>query len=263
MPGPRASSAVPVAIVAPWRATALDLRLLGLGLAARRMARRHRPAAEEHRAHDAQHGAARRARWRRRGSARSSPAPACVAASSIIARPRNGPNGGSAASASPATANIDPQRLEVASAAVQRHLVDRAAPVLQGADGDEQRGLDEPVADDEDGDTGKPGLAEQRDAAEQDPHVRDGGEGDKPLEVALGGAHDRRRAALWPARGRAARRAAPRRAAPTGRRTLSSTRAPRRRGRARSSPPRRAGRSTSAPRRRRRPSRSGRGRSRP
>ena len=87
------------------------------------------------------------------------PRPCSVAASSIIARPRKGPKGGAAASASPHTAKSGAERRQVAPAAVQRRLVDALAAVLEDADGDEEPGLDEPVADHEDGHAGQPGMS--------------------------------------------------------------------------------------------------------
>ena len=56
--------------------------------------------------------------------------PRCVAASSIRARPRNGPKGGSAASASPRDGGQHPEPRMGAPAAEERQLLQRAVAVL-------------------------------------------------------------------------------------------------------------------------------------
>jgi hypothetical protein len=150
--------------------------------------RRLRPAAEEDRAHDAQDSAADQ----RAGDDEDRRDPAATLRGRGVfdqCAAQEGAEGRQGGQGQAADGEHRPQGLQVAPAPVERRLVDRAAAQLEGAHGDEERGLDEPVADDEDGDAGQPGVAEERDAAEQHAHVGDGGEGGEPLEMALGGAH--------------------------------------------------------------------------
>ena len=80
--------------------------------------------------------------------------------------------------------------------ALQVKLVDRAVEVLEHPHGDEQRGLQEAVGDDEQRDAGERTRVEQPEAGEEEADVGDGREGQHPLEVprpeAEARAHERR-----------------------------------------------------------------------
>jgi hypothetical protein len=80
---------------------------------------------------------------------------------------------------------------ERAAAPVQPGFVDRAEPVQHDAGAQEQRRLDQPVADDVDGGAGQAERGEQGDTDEEHASVADRGEREHPLDVPLAEAEQR------------------------------------------------------------------------
>ena len=89
-----------------------------------------------------------------------------------------------------ADAEQDADEAKVAPLPVQIELIHRPASVQEHAGQHEQCRLGEAVADDVDRRSRQAGGTEQPDAAQKDPDVADGREGQQPFDVALGEAHD-------------------------------------------------------------------------